>query len=53
MSQGTDLALPPASWVDLLFPLFAFLCIVVLPSLTAVWVIVKTVMEDSPRYHRA
>ncbi|MEM7494958.1 MAG: hypothetical protein AAF471_02220 [Myxococcota bacterium] len=48
MNQTTGLALPPASWVDLLFPLFAFLCIVVLPSLTAVWVIVKIVTEKAP-----
>ncbi len=52
MNQGIAPALPLAALADLLFPLFAFVCIVILPSLAAVWVIVKTVTEQSPSDQR-
>lgn len=34
-------------WVDLLYPSFAFLMVIIVPSLIAVWVIYKTLREKN------
>ncbi len=34
-------------WVDLLFPAFAFLMVIIVPSMIAVWVIYKTLREKN------
>ena len=34
-------------WVDLLFPAFAFLMVIIVPSLIAMWVIYKTLREKN------
>ncbi len=34
-------------WADLLYPAFAFLMVIIVPSLIAVWVIYKTLREKN------
>lgn len=47
LSENLEEALLNPHWFDAVFPVFAFLMVIVLPSVICSWVIYKTIREKS------